>query len=98
MKCLREVQVQASVSAGPADGLFINCSTVQTLINYSAQKSQIYSNLVHTIMITVEIHQIHNYGIYPDKKNVAQYNNIVSTGVNSQVSIPVGLYLDTAAL
>lgn len=31
MKCLREARVQASVSAGPVDGFFINCSTVHTV-------------------------------------------------------------------
>lgn len=34
MKCLREPQVQAGVSAGPAEWLFINCSTVHTVLDY----------------------------------------------------------------
>lgn len=29
MKCLRKVQVQASVRAGPVNGLFIKCHTVR---------------------------------------------------------------------
>lgn len=35
IKCLREPQVQAGVSAVPGDGLFINCCIVHTLLNYS---------------------------------------------------------------
>lgn len=31
MKCLRKVQVQASVRAGPVNGLFIKCHTVRGL-------------------------------------------------------------------
>lgn len=58
MKCLREPQVQAGVSAGPADGLFINCSTVHT-VHYVEERDEanLLKPLVHTsITICNELH------------------------------------------
>lgn len=51
IRCLREAQVQPSVSAGPADGLFINFSTLHNVLNYKGYKkgmTQIYPDLLHT--------------------------------------------------
>lgn len=66
IKCLREPQVQANVSAGPADGLFINCCTGHSslYLQYAEEANLVQQSTQHQ-----QLSRCANSGICPGNSN-----------------------------